>query len=105
MPHPDPLREALNGVVTKSTWRSDNTVLIHDGTAWNTLVGRIVMATNGERDTEAEATIAAFRAALDGLVKAGEAVMESDALDPDEFLDLDRALRAALATAKEATDA
>ena len=47
-PNPDPLREALNAVVTKTTWRPDNTVLIHDGTAWNTLVGRIVMATNGD---------------------------------------------------------
>ena len=47
-PTPDPLREALNAVVTKTTWRPDNTVLIHDGTAWNTLVGRIVMATNGD---------------------------------------------------------
>ena len=47
-PTPDPLRAALNAVVTKTTWRPDNTVLIHDGTAWNTLVGRIVMATNGD---------------------------------------------------------
>ena len=44
----NPLRDALNDVVTKSTWRPDNTVLIHDGTAWNTLVGRIVMATSGD---------------------------------------------------------
>ena len=44
-PTPDPLCAALNAVVTKTTWRPDNTVLIHDGTAWNTLVGRIVMAT------------------------------------------------------------
>ena len=47
------------------------------------------------------ATIATLRAALDGLVETAEAVLASDALDPDEFLALDRALRAALADAKE----
>ena len=51
-PTPDPLRAALNAVVTKTTWRPDNTVLIHDGTAWNTLVGRIVMATNGDANPD-----------------------------------------------------
>ena len=48
-----------------------------------------------ERDT-ALATIATLRAAMDGLVETAEAVLASDALDPDEFLALDRALRAAL---------
>jgi hypothetical protein len=48
-----------------------------------------------------DAEIATLRAALDGLVVAAAAVLASDALDPDEFLALDRALRAALATAKE----
>jgi hypothetical protein len=48
-----------------------------------------------------QAEIATLRVALDGLVVAAAAVLASDALDPDEFLALDRALRAALATAKE----
>jgi len=66
MTRTDPLREALNGVVTKSTWRADNTVLIHDGTAWNTLVGQIVMATNGERES---ATCATLLDALEAMVR------------------------------------
>ena len=44
------LRDALNDVVGKMTWRPDNTAVIHDAEAWRTLVGYIVMATNGDND-------------------------------------------------------
>ena len=44
------LREALNDVVGDSTWRPNNTLVIHDAEKWTTLVGYIVMATNGDND-------------------------------------------------------
>lgn len=40
------LREALDDVVTKITWRPDHTALVHDSEALNTLIGYIVMTTS-----------------------------------------------------------
>ena len=49
---------------------------------------------------EQAAEIATLRAVLDGLVEAAGAVLASNALDPDEFLALDRGILAALAAAR-----
>jgi len=49
---------------------------------------------------EQAAEITRLRAALDGLVEAAGAVLASNALDPDEFLALDRGILAALAAAR-----
>jgi len=54
-----------------------------------------------DQTAEQAATIATLRDALDGLVEAAGAVLASNALDPDEFLALDRGILAALAHAKE----
>jgi len=63
------LREALNDVVGDSTWRPDNTLVIHDAEKWATLVGYIVMATNGDNDGQVpmgcEGAVAEARASLD----------------------------------------
>ena len=63
------LREALNDVVGGSTWRPDNTLVIHDAEKWTTLVGYIVMATNGDNDGQVpmgcEGAVAVVRASLD----------------------------------------
>jgi len=63
------LREALNDVVGDSTWRPDNTLVIHDAEKWTTLVGYIVMATNGDNDGQVpmgcEDAVAEARAPLD----------------------------------------
>ncbi len=43
------LREALDAVVGTMSWRGDEGI-VRDAEAWRTLVGRIVMATNGDND-------------------------------------------------------
>ena len=63
------LREALNDVVGDSTWRPDNTLVIHDAEKWTALVGYIVMATNGDNDGQVpmgcEGAVAEARAPLE----------------------------------------
>jgi len=59
------LRDALNDVVGKMTWRPDNTAVIHDAEAWRTLVGYIVMATNGDNDGQVPMGVAPDPAPLD----------------------------------------
>ena len=67
------LREALNDVVGDSTWRPDNTLVIHDAEKWTTLVGYIVMATNGDNDGQVpmgcEGAVAEARASLEAEVE------------------------------------
>jgi hypothetical protein len=87
------LREALNDVVGDSSWRPNNTLVIHDAWKWNTLVGYIVMATNGDNDGQvpmgaqpdcADHYIAGYKAAaravaldVDALTKALHAEKEA----------------------------
>ena len=55
------LRAALGEVVGSMSWQPDGTGIVRDAEAWRTLVGRIVMATNGDNDGQAPMGVPATR--------------------------------------------
>ena len=65
------LRDALNDVVTKITWRSDHTAIVHDSEALNTLIGWVVKETSGDATNAVYADrnliVQAFASAMEGL--------------------------------------